>query len=154
MPTKIKEMRGTVRSDRGVGDQEAQFPIPDNLPNPPTILKRYGRRAWWYYGSLLIEAGLFTSADKLALEMLCKAYERWIDSELEVLQSGTVLKSESTGGLYHNPHLNIANKAFEQIRSLLKEFGLTPAERTRVAAIGSNPKEDDLASLLFSDINE
>lgn len=154
VPTKIKEMRGTVRADRGVGDKEAQFPVPDKLPNPPTILGRYGKQAWKYYGSLLLDAGLFTDGDKLALELLCKAYDRWIESEMEVAKSGTVLISTTTGGLYHNPHLNIANKSFEQIRSLLKEFGLSPAERTRVASLGTNPKDDDLASLLFSGIDE
>jgi P27 family predicted phage terminase small subunit len=153
-PTELKKLRGTDRADRSLGDREAQFPIPKSMPEPPSMLNELGQAAWNHYGRLLLDAGLLTAGDMMALEMLCAAYGRWLEAELDVLETGTVLVSENTGGRYQNPSLHVANKAWEQIRKMLSEFGLTPAERTRVAAIGRDSGQDELVSLLFNGIED
>ena len=149
VPTQLKELRGTAKEE----NSEARFPIPHELPEPPEILDEWGMAAWNHYGNLLLDAGLFTEGDQIALEMLCNAYGRWIQAELDIAKERTVLVSDKTGGKYMNPTLHVANKAWDQIRKILAEFGLTPAERTRVAALGSD-KKDDLTALLFSGIGD
>lgn len=149
VPTQLKELRGTAKDT----DNEARFPVPNELPEPPEIFNEWAVSAWNHYGNLLLEAGLFTEGDQMALEMLCNAYGRWIEAELALAEEGTVLESEKTGGKYMNPTLHVANKAWDQIRKILAEFGLTPAERTRVAALGAE-KKDDLTTLLFSGIGD
>lgn len=149
VPTELKKQRGTDRPDRGV-DNEAQFPIPSRMYSPPENLNEWGEKAWRYYGKLLLDAGLFTDADRMAMELLCQSYGRWIEAERNVALTGTVLTSDR-GNFYTNPYLHVANKAWDQIKRMLAEFGLTPAERTRVAALAGD-KEEDLATLLFSGI--
>jgi P27 family predicted phage terminase small subunit len=65
-----------------------------------------------------------------------------------------VLKSTETGGIYQNPYLHVANKAWDQVNKLLAQFGLTPAERTRVLAAIQDNEEDDLLTQLFDKVSD
>jgi len=150
-PTVLKKMQGTYRSDRAVSN-EAKFPVPSRMPKPPDGLNEEGEKLWRVIGKQLLDVGLFTSADSVALEMLCMAYGRMKEADRLIILEGMVLKS-SNGGYYQNPYLAIANRSWEQVRSMLSEFGLTPAERTRVMAAAVAPQETDLAELLFRQIN-
>jgi P27 family predicted phage terminase small subunit len=146
VPTALKELRGTDRADRGVAN-ESKPPVPETIPQPPTYFNRWAKKVWREYGQLLLDAGLFTDLDSIAFELLCQAYGRWIDAERHVSEEGPILISDR-GNSYQNPYLGVANRAWEQIKKMLGEFGLTPAERTRVAAL-VDEDDDDLASLLF-----
>jgi P27 family predicted phage terminase small subunit len=114
---------------------------------PPKDLPEEGQTLWRSMGKLLLDAGLLTHGDVIALEMLCLSYARMKKANREVLVEGEVLVSDN-GGYYQNPWLSIANRAWEQVKGMLGEFGLTPAERTRVMA-AIEQDEDDLADLLF-----
>lgn len=46
--------------------------------------------------------------------------------------TGTVIKSKTTGAIYQNPYLAVANRAMKQMRDFLTEFGMTPSSRSRV----------------------
>lgn len=127
---------------------EAQFPIPGRMLSPPERLGADGEYLWRTLGKLLLDAGLLTYGDTLALEMLCIAYDRMQRANREVEKEGEVLISDKMN-YYQNPWLSIANKAWDQCKSMLAEFGLTPAERTRVMAAVED-EDDDLATLLFS----
>ena len=150
VPTAIKQVRGTTRADRGVKN-EARFPVPSRMPPAPDTLNEWGKKAWSYYGRLLLDAGLLTEGDRIALELLCQVYGRWVEAEVQVAKSGTILTSKRSGNLFQNPYLAVANRSWDQVRAMLSEFGLTPAERTRVQAIAGK-EEDDLASVLFSKV--
>lgn len=150
VPTAIKEMRGTVRADRGVKN-EAKPPIPKTLPPPPKKMNYWATKVWKEYGRLLLDAGLFTDLDGIAFEMFCRAYGRWIEAERAVAEDGAILISTG-GNPYQNPHLGVANRAWDQLKRMLSEFGLTPAERTRVASLMAED-EDDLASFLFGGLD-
>lgn len=52
---------------------------------------------------------------------------------------GVVLKAPS-GFPVQSPYLAIANRAMEQLRQLLSEFGMSPASRARVQAL---PHEEE-----------
>jgi P27 family predicted phage terminase small subunit len=136
VPNQIKKMRGTFRSDRAEANmievsEDAKLV---GLPNPPLTLNRYGREAWRFYGELLLQHHLLSAADLMALEMLANAYGRWVEYEIQLKDEGEVLTS-NTGNLYTNPLRTVADRAFDKIHKLLAEFGLTPAERTRVASM-------------------
>lgn len=128
---------------------EPQFPIPGRMLTPPRDLGDDGAALWRSLGKLLLDVGLLTHGDMLALEMLCLSYDRMKRANQEVLIKGEVLLSDK-GNYYQNPWLSIANKAWDQVKSMLAEFGLTPAERTRVMAVVRNGEEEsDLAKALF-----
>ena len=151
VPTAIKTLRGTARSDR-VLRNEAQFPVPGRMLRVPSGLTEDGEALWYELGRLLLDAGLFTYGDRIALEMLCMAYGRMKHAMCEMAAKGGEILESSSGNLYQNPWLSVVNKAWDQVKHMLGEFGLTPAERTRVSALVETEEEDSLASALFNAI--
>lgn len=143
-------MTGTYRPDRA-NKAEAQ-PLA-KMPQCPGWLTDDGRRLWRRLAKVLNDAGLLTYVDGPALEMLCQSYGRWVEAEkylgrLRVDQH--VVESEK-GGLYINPRLNVARMHRNDFLSACREFGMTPAARTRIR-IDQPEKEEGIADLLFAAI--
>ncbi|MCK6460908.1 MAG: phage terminase small subunit P27 family [Planctomycetaceae bacterium] len=122
------------------------------MPACPKVLDGASRREWHRMGRILFKAGLLTEIDGPALMGYCLAYARLLDAEEKVRQYGAVVKAPS-GYLAHSPYLAIANKALEQMRAFLVEFGMTPSSRSRVHAAGGArgvaPGESDLDERFF-----
>ena len=151
LPTVIHNLRGTT-PDRFVPN-EARFDVPIRMPSPPDGMSEDGAKLWRSVGKLLLNAGLYTSGDFIALELMCMAYGRMKEAERLMADEGMVLKS-NLGGLYQSPYLAIVNRSWEQVRSMLAEFGMTPAERTRVMSAVDNNREVDLADQLFAEVRQ
>lgn len=151
MPTVIHNLRGTT-PDRVVPN-EARFEVPIRMPSPPEGMSEDGAKLWRAVGKLLLNAGLYTAGDFIALELMCMAYGRMKEAERLMVDEGMVLKS-NLGGLYQSPYLAIVNRSWEQVRAMLAEFGMTPAERTRVMSSVDNNRETDLADLLFAEVKQ
>jgi P27 family predicted phage terminase small subunit len=81
---------------------------------------------------ILEQLGLVTLLDRAALAGYSQAWSRWVDAELKLREYGAVLKSPTKGFPILSPYLVIANKAMEQLRQFLSEFGMSPASRTRI----------------------
>lgn len=94
-------------------------------------LSDIGKAQWKNVAPHLINSGLLTVLDKPALALYCEACARWIDANDNVRKYGTVVKAPS-GFPVQSPYLAIANKAFDQMKSILVEFGMTPSSRTKV----------------------
>lgn len=134
-PTILKMLGGTLRKDRA-NPREAD--PPRRIPPCPAVLQGEGRREWKRMSKKLFAAGLLTELDGSALLAYCLAYDRLLDAEEKLRQYGAVVKAPS-GFLVHSPYLAIANRALEQMRSMLVEFGATPSSRSRVHAAGGAP---------------
>jgi len=130
-----------------VNTAEPRFRVPERTPRPPAFLTDSAAEVWRDLGKLLREAGLFTVVDRYALAMFCAVAGRWIEAERKLQDTGPVLVAES-GNLYQNPWLCIANRAWGQMRQMLSEFGLTPAERSRLKVTMAED-EPSLAEMLF-----
>lgn len=100
--------------------------------------------------SVLLDLGLYTVVDRAALAMYCQVWGRWVEAERKLAKEGLVLNSDK-GNLYQNPWLHVANKAWEQMRKILVEFGLTPSSRARLS-VGAGDREPSLAEVLFADV--
>ncbi len=123
-------MRGNP-GKRRLNDRE---PEPGTrLPKPPEHLSEEAKREWRRVGRLLFNLGLVSDMDRAALAGYCMAWGRWVQAEAALKTYGVVGKSPS-GFPMQSPYLAIANKAMEQMRAFLIEFGMTPASRTRVHA--------------------
>jgi len=146
-PTSIKVLAGNP-GKRPVNTAEPRFRVPERTPRAPAFLSDSAAEVWRDLGKLLRDAGLFTVVDRYALAMFCAAAGRWIEAERKLKETGPVLVSRETGNLYQNPYLHIANKAWGQMRQMLSEFGLTPAERSRLKAVTTDD-EPSLAEMLF-----
>ena len=130
VPTKLKLLAGNP-GKRPLNDQE---PAPDVvLPEPPEHLSDEAQREWRRVGGLLVSLGLVSELDRAALAGYCQAWGRWAEAEEALRQYGVVVKSPS-GFPMQSPFLAVANKALEQMRGFLVEFGMTPASRSKVRA--------------------
>ena len=122
------------------------------MPPCPDVLQGEARAEWHRMGRKLLQAGLLTEIDGPALMGYCLAFARLLDAEAKLREYGSVVKAPS-GYLVHSPYLAIANKALEQMRAMIVEFGMTPSSRTRVQAAGGarspGPADADLDERFF-----
>lgn len=144
LPTKIKLLRGTLRKSRTNRNEPV---APPGVPSCPAELGPTAKREWRRISKQLAAMGLLTTVDRAALALYCDAYGRWLEAITSLQRFGAVLKSPS-GHLMQSPYLQIANRAGEQVRLLLAEFGMSPAARTRVSAVTVVPEDDPLQELL------
>jgi P27 family predicted phage terminase small subunit len=119
------------------------------LPQAPAHLSDPAKKEWRRLGRQLLRMGLVTEIDRPAFALYCQAWGRWVEAEDALRRYGVMVKSQS-GFPMQSPYLAICNKAMEQMRSLLPEFGLTPASRTRVSAIEVADEDDPFEALLRS----
>jgi P27 family predicted phage terminase small subunit len=143
LPTKLKVVRSTLRNGRANAHEPA---LPVEIPRCPAHLGAEAKREWKRISVDLAGCGLLTRIDRAALALYCEAWGRWVDAEKALRTYGVMVKAPS-GFPMQSPYLAIANKAMEQIRALLSEFGMSPSSRTRVHAIPP-PNEDNALEAL------
>lgn len=122
----------------------------------PHFLNEHAKKEWRRMVKLLVRLGLYTDVDRAALAMYCQAYGRWVEVELEmekeIGREGVVAALVSVSGKgnpYQNPLLSVANAAWEQVRKMLAEFGLTPSARQRLANVEPVGEQEDFLEQLF-----
>lgn len=143
MPTKIKLLTGN-RGKRPLNDQE---PEPEGkIPVKPRILQGIAKTEWKRITKELHGLGLLTEVDRTALAVYCQNWQRWCEAEKELEKGGLVTTTEK-GYMMQNPYVAIANKAAENMKKFLVEFGMTPASRSRVKVPKKKEKKTG-----FSDI--
>lgn len=148
-PIVIKRRLGNP-GEHALNENEPMFPAPSRMPPVPEHLNRYAEDAWHRLGRLLLGAGLLTSADTIGLEMLCQSYGSWVHALGMIAKTGGEVLVSDAGNYYQNPWFHVANKAYDQMMRMLAQFGLTPAERSRVVA-QVRKQEMSLAEMLFSE---
>ena len=130
LPTHLKLMRGTLRKDRLNRKEPKVAPA---VPSCPRHLGKEAKHEWRRVSKELRAMGLLTKVDRAALAMYCDAWGRWVDA-LEALRRYGVMVKSPSGFPMQSPYLAVANKAMEQMRLLLGEFGMSPSARTRIHA--------------------
>lgn len=143
LPTKLKVVRGTLRKGR-TNMQEPALPV--EIPRCPGHLGAEAKREWKRVSLDLAGYGLLTRIDRAALALYCEAWGRWVEAEESLKKYGVMIKAPS-GFPMQSPYLAIANKAMEQMRAMLTEFGMSPSSRTRVHAVPP-PREDNALEAL------
>jgi P27 family predicted phage terminase small subunit len=142
LPTAIKAMRGTLRSDRRRNDE----PQPEAVAlDPPDDLQGEAADEWRRIVPELHACGLLSRLDYAALLGYCQALGRWREAEREIQRQGLLVKSPN-GFPVQNPYLSVANRAMKQVKEFASEFGLTPSSRTRIAI--SPPDDEALAEFV------
>ena len=150
-PTKLKELAGTARKDR-ISEQEPTFDVPIKFPDAPEFMTEGAKEIWSDLGTRLLCAGLFTSVDMQSFSMFCVAADRWVEAERKITDMGMMIETLCDNGVttYRvNPYMATANKSWDQMKKMLSEFGLTPAERTRMVAAKPGVNKSSLADKLF-----
>ena len=143
-PTPLKLLRGNP-GRRPLNQNEPQPAV--RLPTPPAHLSKEARKEWRRSGAFLLEIGLISDLDRSAFAAYCTAYGRWVEAEEALKTYGLMLKSPN-GFPIQSPYLAVANRAMEQMRSLLSEFGMSPASRTKVSGVPLEDEEDEFEQLM------
>lgn len=144
-PTALKLLQGNP-GKRALNDREPQPEV--CVPDPPEHLGDAAQEHWHEIAHELAEVGILTTIDRDALALYCEAFARWVDANQHVREFGPLVKAPS-GYPMQSPFLAIANKAFDQMRALLTEFGMTPSSRVKVKVqqpATSDPMDDYLRS--------
>ena len=139
-----KARRGTLRPSR-----EKPLPLQplEAVPKPPAYLSDRAAKAFHLFASLLFDSGRLCQSDQWAVLGLAQSYCDWRDACDLVAKHGPAYQVErkSPDGTPHiewkaNPAVAIRNEADKRCRSWMKDCGLTPADRHRVAEL--QPAED------------
>ena|SRR5271170_397968 len=109
-------------------------------PRCPPYLDENAKKEWQRLVPILRRMKVLTEADYMALAGLCQAYSTMVKAQAKLTESGLLYKSQS-GYLQQSPLLSIVNASVDQIVKLCREFGLTPASRTRLQ-IPDRPREE------------
>jgi len=147
-PSAAQKRAGTYRADRRRGEPDA----PAEIPPEPEWLDDTSRRFWSELAPWLKRAELLTRLDQTALALLCRSLSEYLLA-CEVVESAAAQTGQhfvsvtDAGNVIQHPAVGVANRKWEQIVKLLREFGMTPSARAGLQ-LGSQDKEDDLLALI------
>jgi len=121
-----------------------------SIPRCPVHLNAEAKAEWRRMARRLHGLGVLTEVDGTAFALYCQAYGRWVQAEQKLSEFGTVIKGPN-GMPVQSPYLSIANRAMDQMRSLLSEFGMTPSSRSRITAWPQSREESEIERRLFGE---
>lgn len=121
-PTKLKLVTGNP-GKRALNKSEPE-PPPGDVECPDTLLGA-AKEEWNRIAPILLEAGLFTKADRAALLCYCQAFANTVEYEKLCREVGPDLALAKG-------FRKAATVAAGQVRAFAAEFGMTPASRSRV----------------------
>ena len=140
-PRNLKLVRGNP-GKRALNEAEPQPEV--EVPEPPDFLGEVARKHFMVTARQLTELRVMTKIDADALALYAQSFATWRAAVLEMADTGPVMETKA-GNLIQHPHFSVANRAYEQMRQMLSEFGLTPASRTRIKTDGGDGEGwDDL----------
>ena len=91
---------------------------------------------------------VLTEADGMALANLCQTYSTLVKAQEKLSELGILYKAPS-GYIMQSPLLAVVNQCVDTITKLSREFGLTPAARSRIIArTDDDDSEDELMRIL------
>jgi len=141
-PPELRALEGG-RSHRPINLDQV-FRPEVGVPPLPKGISREGRKAWKRLTPELVRYNLISAIDGDALEELCetigllKVLRRSINARMEKLLSekadpATAIEGQTPNGMaVQSVTYQAMNREREKLRSMLAEFGLTPAQRARV----------------------
>lgn len=129
-PTALKVLTGNP-GRRPMGEAAGEVHAKPKLPRPPDSLSKNAKKEWRRLGRELLELGLIANVDRNTFALYCQAWADWCEAQAEVQEKGMLVRSPNNYPMV-NPFYTIARQAAKQMDTLLSEFGLSPASRTRV----------------------
>ena len=144
-PSHLKVVRGTERKDRANPREPSLSVAPANVRPPAWLdLSPLARRAWHELVPLLRGMGVLTRADRIALALLCDALASYANAKSVVATEGSTYETASETGatmIRAHPVVAMGAESSRFAKTMLGEFGLTPAARSKVSRVGSGQKD-------------
>jgi P27 family predicted phage terminase small subunit len=142
-PTAIKRLEGNP-GKRKLNEAEPKPMM--GAPECPDYLDDVAKKEWGRLTTILTAMRVLTEADYIALANLCQAYSTLMDAQRQLNKTGILYKTKS-GYIQQSPLLGIIHTQTTIVNNLLREFGLTPSSRTRVAIAEPEKKPNRFAEL-------
>jgi P27 family predicted phage terminase small subunit len=144
-PTALKLIEGNP-GKRALPKNEPKPVAPNALPEPP---ERFGPDAvaeWLRTGPVLHKMGLITLSDLPMFEAYCEAWGGYVSAQ-RAYASEPLVEGQK-GNLVRNPAAQISRDCLDKAISLARDFGMTPASRTRIDLPGGQASGAGLEGLL------
>lgn len=104
-------------------------PEPTGIPAKPQGLGKIASQAWDDAAKQLIPLKLLTDLDANAFLAYCHAWEDYLQAKSDVLFNGAYCVLDNGNSVISAPYRRM-HMAFERLRRLQAEFGMTPASRS------------------------
>lgn len=140
IPTALHILRGNPSKKNLDGLNEPTSKV--EVPRTPPLLSPIAKKHFPKIAKQLADAKIMTKLDTDALAMYCEAYAKWYAANEELKTCDWITLTDN-GYPMQSPWLTVSNQAFNQMKAMLTEFGLTPSSRTRVQMIKSDGNEKD-----------
>jgi P27 family predicted phage terminase small subunit len=144
-PTEMLKTAGTFRADRHANKLE----LPLGAPVPRAAMGEISREAFEFISARLTAVGVVAEIDAFALQMFADAWEDYIASREVIRRDGpTYTTTTNTGDIMFRPRpeLSMMNNAWERLKKIIPEFGMTPSSRAKINAKDEVQDIDDLLS--------
>lgn len=145
-PDHLKIIKGTARPDR----MNANAPASNiGTPEPPAWLSERASELFMQHVVILQGMGIASPDDQTALALLASRIEEIEICTAVIEDAGRTYSTTATSGdklVRARPEVAMRNEAMRHAQSLLSEFGLTPATRSKVSA-GKPQEENPFAAL-------
>ncbi|MEX3315692.1 phage terminase small subunit P27 family [Sulfitobacter sp. PS-8MA] len=135
IPDKLKLVKGTARADRMNPDAPAANP---GVATAPEWLSERAAEIFAQLSATLLNMGIASPDDQVALALLSSRIEE-VELMTAAIEDGgrTYDQKDENGNIRMRraaPEVGLRNEAMRHAQSLLAEFGLTPAARSKVSA--------------------
>lgn len=138
-PTTQKKVTGTLRASRE-NKREPQLAVA-SYQSAPASMTAEGKAVWKIFCPLAASMGVLTEADLQTLERLCEVAAE-VRRLTKVISEEGHTYSTDAGLIKAHPAVAMAADADRRLLSYLTHFGMTPAARSKVQAIGEPPSKD------------
>lgn len=137
LPTKIKEMQGTLDVSREV-ENEMQVDLVLQIPQPPELLSEIGKKEWYKVTNQLFNLNMLHNIDLRLIEAYCNEISLYIETEMMLREKGRIQVFKNPDGTIKHaqavPYQKIAKDALNTALKLATQFGLTPVARASISA--------------------
>jgi P27 family predicted phage terminase small subunit len=136
LPTAIKKQRGTDQPCRILKDEMQPAPLVE-YPLPPDWLTPDGQSEWHNVVSGLHALGMLSKLDLAMVASYCNEMALYREMELKVRGNDRAIAIKDTNGTLRKldivAYQKIAHLALDKALAIAREFGFTPAARTKIS---------------------
>lgn len=145
LPTALKQLKGTHQSCRDA-DNAPPPNLPRVMPSPPDYLNYRAAEIFRDLCAHLTQMKIMNVEDVAMLSLLASRLQEVEEHTATIESEGHVYLTDK--GLWKSrPEVAMRNEAMRHAQSLLIEFGLSPAARSRVSAALGEKKDNPFAIL-------
>jgi len=120
---------------------EPEFPKAVGCP-PPDYLDEEAVAEWHRLMPYFERAGVMTECDLTTFAAYCVHYSRWREAGLKLRECGAIYTS-SSGAVQVSPWDLMQRQHGVLMHKFASEFGLTPATRSKIVALGKGDEQDE-----------